>query len=147
VLAVQNAVDYADLGVATSGATLFRSLGVATLGAIFSNRLHDELKRLLPRAVSALVRHGLLRACGVDRAGDGGGPRYAGSEGSGYELTDDGRAALALLVQAGEQRLADLLQGWRPEEHEELARMIAAVARQFFVDPAALCAPLGAGAG
>ena len=48
VLAVQNAVDYADLGVATSGATLFRSiggsLGTATLGAIFSNRLREELK-------------------------------------------------------------------------------------------------------
>ena len=47
VLAVQNAVDYAELGVATSGATLFRSmggsLGTAVLGAIFSNRLADEL--------------------------------------------------------------------------------------------------------
>jgi EmrB/QacA subfamily drug resistance transporter len=47
VLAVQNAVDYADLGVATSGATLFRSmggsLGTAVLGAIFTNRLtHEE---------------------------------------------------------------------------------------------------------
>src|SRR5580658_6930827 len=296
VLAVQNAVDYLDLGVATSGATLFRSiggsLGVATLGAIFSNRLHDELERLLPAGVSAhanpgsevnpkeidrlapalhsaylhaftkslgsvflvaagfavvgfalswfiqelklrdtvatgdlgdtyatprdgdslseianklgrldrrqgateivvrvaaragvelgpaacwllarlseqhpgelpelaarlgidldtltgardeLVRHGLVRAC--DGVGDA--TRHAGSERSGYELTDDGRATLALLVQTGERRLADLLQGWRPEEHEELARMIAAVARQFFVDPAQLCAPLGAGA-
>jgi EmrB/QacA subfamily drug resistance transporter len=296
VLAVQNAVDYLDLGVATSGATLFRSiggsLGVATLGAIFSNRLHDELERLLPAGVSAhanpgsevnpkeidrlapalhsaylhaftkslgsvflvaagfavvgfalswfiqelklrdtvatgdlgdtyatprdgdslseivnklgrldrrqgareivvrvaaragvelgpaacwllarlseqhpgelpelaarlgigldtlagardeLVRHGLVRAC--DGVGDA--TRHAGSERSGYELTDDGRATLALLVQTGERRLADLLQGWRPEEHEELARMIAAVARQFFVDPAQLCAPLGAAA-
>jgi EmrB/QacA subfamily drug resistance transporter len=47
VLAVQNAVDYAELGVATSGATLFRSmggsLGTAVLGAIFTNRLTDEL--------------------------------------------------------------------------------------------------------
>jgi EmrB/QacA subfamily drug resistance transporter len=47
VLAVQNAVDYAELGVATSGATLFRSmggsLGTAVLGAIFSNRLSNEL--------------------------------------------------------------------------------------------------------
>jgi EmrB/QacA subfamily drug resistance transporter len=297
VLAVQNAVDYADLGVATSGATLFRSiggsLGVAALGAIFSNRLHDELERLLPASVSAhanpgsevnpiqidrlapalhsaylyafakslssvflvaagfavlgfalswliqelklrdtvatgdlgdtyatprhgdslseivnklgrldrrqgareivvrvaaragvdlspaacwllarlseehqaelselaarlgigvdtltgardeLVARGLVRACTAAGAKDEGGPRYAGPKGSGYELTDDGRATLALLVQTGEQRLADLLQGWRPEEHEELARMIAAVAQQFFVDPAALCAPLG----
>jgi predicted MFS family arabinose efflux permease len=40
VLAVQNAVDYKDLGVATSGATLFRSIGgsvgTAVLGSIFS---------------------------------------------------------------------------------------------------------------
>ena len=47
VLAVQNAVDYSELGVATSGATLFRSmggsLGTAVLGAIFTNRLTDEL--------------------------------------------------------------------------------------------------------
>ena len=47
VLAVQNAVDYAELGVATSGATLFRSmggaLGTALLGAIFTNRLTDQL--------------------------------------------------------------------------------------------------------
>ena len=47
VLAVQNAVDYSELGVATSGATLFRSmggsLGTAVLGAIFTNRLTHEL--------------------------------------------------------------------------------------------------------
>jgi DNA-binding MarR family transcriptional regulator len=47
VLAVQNAVDYHDLGVATSGATLFRSIGgsvgTAALGAVFSNRLADNL--------------------------------------------------------------------------------------------------------
>ena len=47
VLAVQNAVDYAQLGVATSGATLFRSmggaLGTAVLGAVFTGRLDDEL--------------------------------------------------------------------------------------------------------
>ena len=47
VLAVQNAVEYSELGVATSGATLFRSmggsLGTAALGAIFSARLIDEL--------------------------------------------------------------------------------------------------------
>jgi hypothetical protein len=47
VLAVQNAVDYKDLGVATSGATLFRSmggsLGTSVLGAVFTARLADEL--------------------------------------------------------------------------------------------------------
>jgi DNA-binding MarR family transcriptional regulator len=53
VLAVQNAVDYRFLGVATSGSTLFRqvggSIGVALFGAIFSNRLADELAQRLPR--------------------------------------------------------------------------------------------------
>jgi EmrB/QacA subfamily drug resistance transporter len=47
VLAVQNAVPYEMLGVATSGATLFRSIGgsfgVAVLGAIFTARLTSEL--------------------------------------------------------------------------------------------------------
>jgi EmrB/QacA subfamily drug resistance transporter len=47
VLAVQNAVPYDMLGVATSGSTLFRSiggsLGTAVLGAIFSGRLAAEL--------------------------------------------------------------------------------------------------------
>ena len=47
VLAVQNAVDYADLGVATSSASLFRSmggsLGTAALGAVFTARLTTEL--------------------------------------------------------------------------------------------------------
>ncbi len=52
VIAVQNAVEYRDLGVATSGATLFRliggSLGTAILGAIFAARLNANLSRLLP---------------------------------------------------------------------------------------------------
>src|SRR4051794_7698198 len=52
VIAVQNAVEYRDLGVATSGATLFRliggSLGTAVLGAIFAARLTANLARALP---------------------------------------------------------------------------------------------------
>ncbi|MEW2415370.1 MFS transporter [Streptomyces sp. NPDC046866] len=47
VLAVQNSVSYADLGVATSGATFFRSIGasfgVAIFGTIFTNRLDATL--------------------------------------------------------------------------------------------------------
>jgi hypothetical protein len=54
VIVVQNSVDYRDLGVATSGATLFRlvggSLGTAVLGAIFASRLTANLTRLLPSA-------------------------------------------------------------------------------------------------
>src|SRR5690348_18416150 len=52
VIAVQNAVEYGDLGVATSGATLFRliggSLGTAVLGAIFASQLNANLTRLMP---------------------------------------------------------------------------------------------------
>ncbi|NWF27546.1 DHA2 family efflux MFS transporter permease subunit [Streptomyces sp. PKU-EA00015] len=47
VIVVQNAVSYEDLGVATSGATFFRSIGasfgVAVFGTIFTNRLEDKL--------------------------------------------------------------------------------------------------------
>jgi EmrB/QacA subfamily drug resistance transporter len=55
VLAVQNAVDYKHLGVATSGSTLFRqiggSVGVSIYGAIFANKLGHELAARLPRGV------------------------------------------------------------------------------------------------
>ncbi|MEV0242763.1 MFS transporter [Streptomyces sp. NPDC050674] len=47
VLIVQNAVGYEDLGVATSGATFFRSIGasfgVAVFGTVFAGRLGDRL--------------------------------------------------------------------------------------------------------
>jgi EmrB/QacA subfamily drug resistance transporter len=57
VIAVQNAVEYRDLGVATSGATLFRliggSVGTAVLGAIFATRLGTELLQRLPPGAPA----------------------------------------------------------------------------------------------
>lgn len=57
VIAVQNDVNYQDLGVATSGATLFRliggSLGTAILGAIFASQLNVNLSRLLPNVTGA----------------------------------------------------------------------------------------------
>ncbi|MDT0393962.1 MULTISPECIES: MFS transporter [Streptomyces] len=62
VLIVQNAVPYEDLGVATSGATFFRSIGasfgVAIFGTIFASRLGSELTDAfrgarLPPGVSA----------------------------------------------------------------------------------------------
>jgi EmrB/QacA subfamily drug resistance transporter len=81
VLIVQNAVPYSELGVATSGATFFRSIGgsfgTAIFGAIFSNVLVGNLvKHLhgakLPRGLQssgvtpaildqlpAVIRHGL----------------------------------------------------------------------------------------
>lgn len=58
VLVAQNSVDYKDLGVATSGATLFRliggSVGTAALGAVFASRLHDNLLKTLPAAAGAM---------------------------------------------------------------------------------------------
>lgn len=54
VIAVQNSVEFRDLGVATSGATLFRliggSLGTAILGAIFSARLASNVAQQRPYA-------------------------------------------------------------------------------------------------
>ncbi|WP_079103586.1 MDR family MFS transporter [Streptomyces aurantiacus] len=51
VLIVQNAVSYEDLGVATSGATFFRSIGasfgVAIFGSVFASRLSGELTTAL----------------------------------------------------------------------------------------------------
>ncbi|HWE08786.1 MAG TPA: MDR family MFS transporter [Solirubrobacteraceae bacterium] len=72
VLAVQNAVDYADLGVATSGATLFRSIGgsvgTAVLGSIFSNRLSAELASTVPRsAIGSLGTGASLNTAALKR--------------------------------------------------------------------------------
>ncbi|MDQ1029626.1 EmrB/QacA subfamily drug resistance transporter [Streptomyces umbrinus] len=51
VLIVQNSVSYEDLGVATSGATFFRSIGasfgVAIFGTVFASRLGSELTAAL----------------------------------------------------------------------------------------------------
>ena len=62
VLAVQNSVDYSDLGVATSGATLFRSIGgsvgTAILGSIFASLLDSHLTAGLkanPQATAGLT--------------------------------------------------------------------------------------------
>jgi hypothetical protein len=284
VLAVQNAVGYADLGVATSGATLFRSiggsLGTAVLGAIFSNRLSSELKSVLPASASghlsggaqvspnaiarlpSALRTGYLHAftsslntvfevaaaiavvafalswfirqlplretVATDDLSDTfAAPRHNDSatmivnqigrldsregareimrrvalragvdlepaacwllarlsehgpvdlEGlarrahvevsalarardvllerqliapcpedasaveptSSYQLTSDGHATLERLRATGEQRLADLLEDWHPEQHPDLARLIATLAREFFIDTSAL---------
>ncbi|MGR3906287.1 MDR family MFS transporter [Burkholderia sp. SR8] len=51
-LAVQNTVEFRHMGVATSGATLFRSiggsLGVAAFGALFSHGLQSRIAQTLP---------------------------------------------------------------------------------------------------
>jgi DNA-binding MarR family transcriptional regulator len=66
VIAVQNAVEYRDLGVATSGTTLFRliggSLGTAILGAIFASRLASNLSRALPGTAGVVSGRGTSSA-------------------------------------------------------------------------------------
>jgi EmrB/QacA subfamily drug resistance transporter len=61
VIAVQNAIDYADLGAGTSGVTFFRSIGAsfgtAAFGAIFDHALPGNIAwalhgRALPRGIS-----------------------------------------------------------------------------------------------
>ncbi|MFD8211327.1 MFS transporter [Streptomyces sp. NPDC059695] len=58
VLVVQNAVSYEDLGVATSGATFFRSIGasfgVAVFGTLFTNRLTGKLDEVFASAGAQL---------------------------------------------------------------------------------------------
>jgi MFS family permease len=55
VLAVQNAVQPQVMGVATSATIMFRqiggSVGIALFGAVFANRLHANLAKLLPPGV------------------------------------------------------------------------------------------------
>ncbi|MFF3935674.1 MDR family MFS transporter [Streptomyces phaeofaciens] len=56
-IAVQNTVDYADLGTATSGVTFFRTLGssfgTAVFGTIYTNTLASHLEDGIASAVSA----------------------------------------------------------------------------------------------
>jgi EmrB/QacA subfamily drug resistance transporter len=60
IIAVQNAVDYADLGAATSGATFFRSIGgsfgTSVFGAVFSGVLAGDI---------AVALHGVPLPSGI----------------------------------------------------------------------------------
>ena len=84
---------------------------------------------ILARARGELVEQGLVAAAA--------GPPPA------WVVTAEGEAALGRLTATGEQRLAELLKGWEPEEHPELARLIVTLARSFFVDTSALRECLG----
>ncbi|GLQ48200.1 EmrB/QacA family drug resistance transporter [Dyella lipolytica] len=61
ILAVQNSVHFKHMGVATSGATLFRSIGgsigVAAFGALFTNGLHSRLAATIPH--DAVLPHSM----------------------------------------------------------------------------------------
>jgi EmrB/QacA subfamily drug resistance transporter len=69
VIAVQNAVDYSDLGVATAGATFFRSIGgsfgTAVFGAIFAGVLAGNLASALH---GLSLPHGVTASSGASPA-------------------------------------------------------------------------------
>lgn len=66
VLAVQNSVDYRDLGTATSGVTFFRtigsSVGVAVLGTVFTSQLTGQLATDVPSGASGPCSPSVLSA-------------------------------------------------------------------------------------
>lgn len=72
VLVVQNAVPYQDLGVATSGATFFRSIGgsfgTAIFGAIYNAAFAAQLNRYVPGSADGGVN--LSAALSPERVGD-----------------------------------------------------------------------------
>src|SRR5690349_20503258 len=57
IIAVQNSVDYRELGVATSNAILFRfigcSLGTALMGAVLATQLSTNVQRFMPGALDS----------------------------------------------------------------------------------------------
>ena len=55
-----------------------------------------------------------------------------------YGLTAAGHSTLERLTATGEERLRDLLECWRPDQHADLARLIANLAHEFFIDDSAL---------
>jgi DNA-binding MarR family transcriptional regulator len=65
-----------------------------------------------------LVDHGLLR-----RVGDGA-----------FAPTEAGTATLDRLVAARRDTLADLLKGWSPDAHPEVAELLRQLARHFLLD-------------
>jgi len=69
VVAVQNAVSYADLGAATAGATFFRSIGgsfgTSVFGAVFANVLAGDL---LASLHGLSLPHGVTAASGASPA-------------------------------------------------------------------------------
>ena len=87
----------------------------------------------------------LLSRLGEDAAVDLADPRLAAAGVSLRErgliedgrLRADGEAAYGRVLGVRRQRLADLLEGWRPEEHDEVRAMLDEFAREFVAEPPA----------
>jgi len=69
VVAVQNAVGYEDLGVATSGNTLFRnigsSVGTAVVGTVFATELASRLRSAFPHASASQLNTSRLSSAAI----------------------------------------------------------------------------------
>jgi DNA-binding MarR family transcriptional regulator len=50
-------------------------------------------------------------------------------DGDELDLSDSGRAALERIVAAGREHLCDLLEGWDPDDDEELSAVLQRLAR------------------
>jgi DNA-binding MarR family transcriptional regulator len=57
-----------------------------------------------------------------------------GDEHAPLAVSPEGRCALEKLVEARREDLNELLEGWSPEEHEELARLLERLARELLRD-------------
>ena len=87
----------------------------------------------------------LLARLGEDVAVDLDDPRLAAAGASLRErgLVEDGRlraegeAVYGRVLGVRRQRLAELLEGWRPEEHDEVRAMLDELAREFVAEPPA----------
>jgi len=71
VVAVQNAVGYEDLGIATSGNTLFRNIGsavgTAVIGTVFATELASRVHAAFPHAPTALVNTSRVSSAALAR--------------------------------------------------------------------------------
>src|SRR3954447_19082253 len=126
VLAVQNAVEYAELGVATSGATLFRSMGgsigTAILGAIFTARLTSGLAG----SAAAGVNTGAIDPSALKH--------LPGAVRSGYTGAFTHALSTVFLVAAGVAAVAFLL-SWLIEERPLRQTVATAGVGEAFASP------------
>jgi EmrB/QacA subfamily drug resistance transporter len=128
VVVAQNAVEYRDLGVATSGSTLFRliggSLGTAVFGAIFSNRLTSELHGALP---AAGAQQGRLSPAQLDALPSGAHAAYVHAFTNSLDTVFTAAAGVAALgfllsLVLPDQRLRDTVQTAGPQQHFAMPR-------------------------
>lgn len=144
IIAVQNAVEYHDLGVATSNAILFRSiggsLGTALLGAILATRLLETKSLIASLDTVFLVAdiHVLGRKGKADPNKLGGSRAElleksliaAASAANVYTLTVEGCDIYNRLVAARREHLAELWPEWSPKKREEVATILRNLARE-----------------